>query len=93
MRRDKPETQQYMLHLDALNSTKNRPVAGWNSWLLARWIEKKDFPNGTFDLKGPKLNVLIRDKISFDSVAHLMRGDRSCLCALYRSHPCTIVGS
>jgi len=37
--------------------------------------------------KGPKLNVVIRDKISFVGVAHLTRGGRSCSWALYR--PCT----
>jgi len=31
-------------------------------------------PQGTFDPKGPKLNILIRDKISFVGVAHLTRG-------------------
>jgi len=42
MRRDKPETQEYMWHFTALISTKNRPVAaGWNRHLLATWIEKK----------------------------------------------------
>jgi len=46
---------------------------------------KKDFPKGTFDLKGAKLNVLICDKISFVGVAHLTRGGRSCSWALYRS--------
>ena len=40
--------------------------------------KKKDFPKGTFDLKGPRLNVVIRDKISFVGVAHLTRSDRSC---------------
>jgi len=39
---------------------------------------------GTFDLKWPKLNVLLRDKFSFVGVAHLTRGDRSCLWALCR---------
>ena len=45
---------------------------------------EKDFPKGLFDLKGPKLNVLIRDKISFVSIAHLTSGGRSCWWALYR---------
>ena len=53
-------------------------LAGWNSRLLANWIEKKDFPKDTFDLNGPKINVLIRDKISFVGAAHLTRGRRSC---------------
>ena len=40
--------------------------------------------------EGPKLNVLIRDKISFVGVAHLgvahlTRGGRSCSMALYHS--------
>ena len=39
-----------------------------------------------FDLEGPELNVLIRDKISFVGVAHLMCGGRSCSWVLYRSH-------
>jgi len=37
--------------------------------------------------KGPKLNVLIHDKISFVGVAHLTRGGRSCSWALYRFSP------
>jgi len=44
---------------------------------------EKDFPEGTLDLKGTKLNVLIRDKISFVGVAHLTSGGRSCSWALY----------
>ena len=55
---------------------------------LARAISEldrtKDFPKGTYDLKGSELNVLIRQKISFVGVAHLTRGDRSCSWALYR---------
>jgi len=51
----------------------------------ARELDReKDFPKGTFDLKGPELNVLIGDKISFVGVAHLTRGGRSCSWALYR---------
>jgi hypothetical protein len=46
-----------------------------------------------FKLKGPKLNVQIRDKILLMGVAHLTRGGRSCLWALYRSTPCTVAGS
>ena len=45
---------------------------------------KKDVPKGTFDRKGPKLNVLICDKIVFVGVAHLTRGGRSCSWAPYR---------
>ena len=37
-------------------------------------------------LKGPKLNVLIRDKILFVGIAHLTRASRSCSWALYHSH-------
>ena len=43
--------------------------------------------------KGPKLNVLIRDKILFVGVALLTCGGRSCSWALYRSPPCIIEGS
>ena len=46
----------------------------------------KDFPKGMFDSKGPKLNVLIRDKISFVGVAHLTHGGRSCSWALYHRY-------
>ena len=69
-----------------LNSTKNSLVAaGWNRQLLANWIATwKDFPKGTLYRKGLKLNVFIRDKISFVTVAHLTRGGCSCLWALYR---------
>jgi len=56
-------------------------------------IEKKDFPKGTCDLKEPKLNFLIRDKIPFAGVDHLTRSGRSCSWALYRSPLCTIMGS
>ena len=48
------------------------------------WIGMKDFSKGTFDLERPKLNVLIRDKILFVGVAHLTRGGRFFLRALYR---------
>jgi len=35
----------------------------------ARELDReKDFPKGTFDLQGPELNVLIRDKIYFVGV-------------------------
>jgi len=48
-----------------------------------------------FDLKGPKLNILICNKISFVGVqvAHMTRGGRTCSSSwvLYRSPPCTIV--
>ena len=68
-----------------LNSTKNSPVAtGWNPRLLANWNGKKTFQKVRLTYKGPKLNVLIRDKISFVGGAHLTRGGRSCLWALYR---------
>ena len=39
---------------------------------------EKDSTKWSFDLKGPKLNVLICDKISFEGVAHFTRGSRSC---------------
>ena len=77
-----------------LNSTKNSPIAvGWNPQLLANWIDKKTFQKVRLTWKGPKLNVLIGDKISFVGAAHLTRGSRSCSWAFYRSPPCTIVGS
>ena len=67
-----------------LNSTQKSPVAtGWDRQ-VRELDRKKDLPKGTFNLKGPKRNVLIRDKISFVGVAHLTRGGRSCLWALYR---------
>ena len=67
-----------------LHSTLNSSVSAcWNPQLLANWIGKKTFQKGTFDLKGPKLNVLIRDKISFVGVAHLTRGDVILIWRLY----------
>ena len=48
------------------------------------WPEKKTFQKVRLTLKGPKLNVLIRDKISFVGVAHLTRSGGSCSWALYR---------
>jgi len=60
----------------------------------ARELDReKDFPKGTFDLQGPKLNVLIRDKIYFVGIAQLTRGGRSCSWALYHFPLCTLVGS
>jgi len=51
----------------------------------ARELDREQvFPKGTFDLNGPKINVLVRDKISFVGVAYLTRGGRSCSWALYR---------
>ena len=55
--------------------------------------KKVIFPKAPLTKKGPQLNVLIHDKISFLHVAHWTRGCRSCSWALYRSPPCTIVGS
>jgi len=69
-----------------LNSTKNYPVA--------RELDReKDFPKGTFNLKGTKLNVLIRDNILFVGVDHLTCGGRSCSWALYRLNfkPCMVM--
>ena len=43
------------------------------------------------DLKRPKLNVFIREKMSFVGVAHLMRGGRSFSWALYRYKPRLVV--
>ena len=52
----------------------------------ARELDReKDFPKRTFDLKGTKLNVPIRGKISFVGVAHFTCGGRSCLWVLYLS--------
>ena len=68
-----------------LNSTTNSPVAaGWNTQMLTNWIWTKTFQKVRLTQKGPKLNVLIRDKISFVGVTHLTRGGRSCSWALYR---------
>jgi len=64
----------------------------YNSRLLAKWISQKTFQKVCLTWKGPKQNILIRDKISFVGVSHLTRGDRSCSWALYRSPPCTIEG-
>jgi len=41
----------------------------------------------TFNLKGPKVNVLIRDNILFKGVARLTRGGRSCSLALLSLSP------
>jgi len=41
MRRDKPETQEYMLHFNALNSAKNRPVAGEMAGCSRTGLEKR----------------------------------------------------
>jgi len=66
-----------------LNLTKNRLVAEGLKQPAALELDRRtDFPNGTFDLKGPKLNVLICDKILFVGVAHLTHGGRSCSWAL-----------
>jgi len=74
-----------------LKSTKNRPA---EIQPFARELDwKKDFWKGSFDLKGPKLNILIRDKISFMGVAHLTRGGKILLVGLYRSPLCTKMGS
>jgi len=52
--------------------------------VVANWIGKKTFQKIRLTYKVSKLNVLIRDKISFVGVVHLTRGGRSCLWALYR---------
>ena len=40
------------VHFNAPNWTKNRPVAGWNSRLLANWIGKKTFQKVRLTSKG-----------------------------------------
>jgi len=53
MRRDKPETQEYMLHFDASKLDKKFSVRRWLKSPAARELDReKDFPKGTFDLKG-----------------------------------------
>jgi len=66
-------------------------------WLCkpaARTELEKDFPKCTVDLKkGLNWTFSLATKISFVGVAYLRRGGRSCSWVLYRSVPCTIVGS
>ena len=69
--------------------TSQRHKSTCDALMLLNLIKNR----GTLDLKGTKLNVLIRDKISVVGVALLTSGSRSCSWALYHFPPCTIVGS
>jgi len=88
MRRDKPETQEFMWHFFLLFSSRRSLKSP-----AARELDrKKDFPKCTFDLqraltkRSDSWQDLVRERCS------LTRGGRSCSWALYRSPPCTIVG-
>ena len=73
--------------LECFLTRQNFSGRRWLNFPAARDLDqKKDFPTGTFDLKGTNLNVLMRDQMSFVGVTHLTRGGRSCSCALYRCH-------
>jgi len=52
------------------------------AWAYSELSKYVQFPGKNYMLDTE--HVLIRDKISFVSVAHLTRGDRSCSWALYR---------
>ena len=52
MRRDKPETQEYMLHFNASQLDKELSSRRWLESPAARELDrKKDFPKGMFDLR------------------------------------------
>ena len=70
MRRDRPETQEYMWHSNVSELDKEFSSRRGLKSPAAREVDGQNgFPKGTFHLQGPKLNVLIRDKIYFVGIA------------------------
>ena len=82
---EKTETRKCMWHYKTVNSTKNSTVDSLAFVAFCARIESRErLSKFTVDLKGPKLNVLIRDRISFVSASHLTCVVRSCSMSLYR---------